>query len=83
MAMVDRDRVIGPASYAPELVALEDLAPAEFIAIAREDFTAIRQRTGATARVGSNWGFTAKGLSSKRRAIRLDSAIGKARLSFG
>jgi hypothetical protein len=66
--MVNRDRVIGSASYTAELVALEDLAPAKFIAIAREDFTAIRQRAGAAARMGRYAGFTTKGLSSKEES---------------
>jgi hypothetical protein len=39
--MVNRDTVIGPASYAPELVTLEDLAPAALVSSTAENFTAI------------------------------------------
>jgi hypothetical protein len=49
VAMVNRDRVIGPASYAPELVTLEDLAPAKFVAIARQNFPAIGENARAAA----------------------------------
>src|SRR5690242_14657661 len=49
-------------------VALEDLAPADFIAIARKDFTAIQQRAGAAARMGSDASFTTEGLSSKEES---------------
>jgi len=49
VAMVNRDRVIGPASYAPELVALEDLAPPALVSSTAENFTAIGQDARAAA----------------------------------
>jgi hypothetical protein len=66
--VVDLDEILRSASYAAKLVALEDLAPAKFVAVARENFTAIRQRAGAAARMGSNAGFTTKGLSLKQES---------------
>jgi hypothetical protein len=47
--MVNRDTVIGPASYAPELVTLEDLAPAALVSSTAENFTAIGQNARAAA----------------------------------
>jgi hypothetical protein len=66
--VVNLDGVRRPARDTAIAVALEDLAPASLIGSAAENFTAIRQRAGAAARMGSNAGFTMKGLPAKQQS---------------